>query len=270
MAAAKQTLALIGAGRMGSALVRGWVKGKARQALHVVAPRPSAEMKALAADGKITLNPKPAPVSILVIALKPQVFSRAVHDLRDYVGPNTLVISVMAGIRLNQLADKLGASRVVRAMPNTPGAIGKGVTLLTALPDAAKTDIETARKLLKPLGHVEGPIEERLFAAAMAISGCGPAYVFLLAEVMAMAGESEGLPKELAERIARYTVEGAAALMESTGEAPNDLRRAVTSPGGVTQAALDVLMDDGGLPSLMRTAQRAAARRDSALARESD
>lgn len=141
--------------------------------------------------------------------------------------------------------------------------------MITAPQGADPGDIDLATELLLPLGVVEGPIGEKLISAA-GVSGCGPAYVFLLAEVMAMAGEAEGLPADLSARLARRTVEGAAALMASTDEAPDALRKAVTSPNGVTQAALDILMDEGGMAVLMRKALRAAANRERDLSRQKD
>ena len=147
-------------------------------------------------------------------------------------------------------------------MPATP--------LLSAASSLGSVDIETARKLLTPLGLVEGPMDEKTMVAATGISGCGPAYVFLLAEVMAEAGEAEGVPKDMAARLAIETIIGAAALMEQSGQTPNALRKMVTSPGGITQAALDILMDDGGMPILLRKALRAAVTRDRELSREPD
>jgi len=133
-----------------------------------------------------------------------------------------------------------------------------------------KSAHETVRSLLAPLGEVHGPVDEGLMSAVTALSGSGPAYLFLLAESMAEAGESEGLPRALAQRLARRTVEGAAALLAASEDGPETLRRAVTSPGGTTQAALDILMDTGGMPRLLRDALRAAATRDRQLSKEAD
>tara|TARA_R110000787_G_scaffold89906_2_gene190270 strand:+ start:2244 stop:3050 length:807 start_codon:yes stop_codon:yes gene_type:complete len=262
------TIALIGAGRMGAALVRGWLAAQTRSPIIIVTPRPSDEVSGWAADGKVTLNPPPAPADIVVLSVKPQVFAATTEDTSPFIGPDTLVVSVMAGVLLKQMAATFESKRVVRAMPNTPGAIGQGVTVITTPPGADPADIDLATELLLPLGVVEGPIDEKLISAAAGVSGCGPAYVFLLAEVMAMAGEAEGLPADLSARLARRTVEGAAALMASSDEAPDALRKAVTSPNGVTQAALDILMDEGGMPVLMRKALRAAANRERDLSRQ--
>ncbi|WP_340691740.1 pyrroline-5-carboxylate reductase [Hyphomonas sp.] len=264
------TIALIGAGRMGAALVRGWLAAGTKSEIIIVTPRPSDEVSGWAADGKVTLNPESAPADIVVLSVKPQVFATTIAETSPFIGPDTLVVSVMAGVLLKQLAASFESTRVVRAMPNTPGAIGQGVTVITAPPGADPADIDLATELLLPLGGVEGPIDEKLISAAAGVSGCGPAYVFLLAEVMAMAGEAEGLPADLSARLARKTVIGAAALMEATGEAPDALRKAVTSPNGVTQAALDILMDEGGMPVLMRKALCAAANREKDLSRQKD
>lgn len=264
------TIALIGAGRMGAALVRGWLAAGTQSQIIIVTPRPSDEVSGWADEGRVTLNPEPAPADIVVLSVKPQVFAATIEDTSSFIGPDTLVVSVMAGVLLKQLAASFESTRVVRAMPNTPGAIGQGVTVITAPPGADPADIDLATELLLPLGVVEGPIDEKLISAAAGVSGCGPAYVFLLAEVMAMAGEAEGLPADLSARLARRTVEGAAALMASTDQAPDALRKAVTSPNGVTQAALDILMDEGGMPVLMRKAVRAAANRERDLSRQKD
>ena len=251
---------------MGTALATGWTtQPRAKPDITLVAPRPSALVKAMAEEEGLALNPAPAPMDVVVIAVKPQVFESAVEEIRAWIGPETLVVSVMAGFRLKQLAEMLETPRVVRAMPNTPSSIGEGVTLLTAPDKMAKKDINAAVRLLKPLGMVEGPIHETQFPSATALSGCGPAYVFLLVEAMAMAGESEGLSSELANRLARETVIGAAALLADSEDSPEALRRMVTSKGGVTEAALDTLMRGDGIPSLMRDAVRAAAAKERAL-----
>ncbi|MDX1291421.1 MAG: pyrroline-5-carboxylate reductase [Hyphomonas sp.] len=269
MAGAK-SIVLIGAGRMGGALASGWLSGKAAPDLSIVAPRPSPQVREWAEAGRITLNPDPAPASIIVLGIKPQQFARAAETVKQYIDETTLVVSVMGGVKLSQLEDRLGTARVIRAMPNTPGSIGKGVTLLAAPASLDPASIDIARRLLTPLGLVEGPMDEKTMVAATGISGCGPAYVFLLAEVMAEAGEAEGVPREMAARLAIETIIGAAGLMEQSGQTPNELRKMVTSPGGITQAALDILMDDGGMPILMRKALRAAVTRDRELSREPD
>ena len=261
-------MVIFGAGRMGSALLRGWLSQTPDMRIGVVDPAPSEEVRAWAEAGKVALSPPTGPAEILVTAVKPQMFTDVAPEMRPYVGRETLVLSIMAGTRLKQLSEALGSGRVIRAMPNTPGAIGKGVSVICAPKETALADIDTAKDLLGPLGLVEGPIDENLFSTVSALSGSGPAYLFLLAEVMAESAEAEGVPRDLAKTLAVQTVIGSAALLEATGDAPSDLRKAVTSPGGITQAALDILMDDGGMPALMRRALRAAALRDQELSRE--
>ncbi|MEZ5946588.1 MAG: pyrroline-5-carboxylate reductase [Hyphomonas sp.] len=268
--AGAQSIALIGAGRMGTALAKGWLSSKRKAEILISDPHASAEAREWADAGKVRLNPAPEPVSVLVVAVKPQVFPKAAEDLKVWIGPQTLVISIMAGVRVKQVAEKLDTQRVIRVMPNTPGAIGRGVSVMSAPAGIAKGDIQTAERLLAPLGEVVGPVDEKHMSNVTALSGSGPAYLFLLAEAMADGAEAEGLPRELAQRLARLTVEGAAALMAESGEAPGALRKAVTSPGGTTQAALDILMDDGGMPRLLRQAIRAAANRDRDLSRDMD
>ncbi len=258
-------LVLIGAGRMGSALVEGWLTDGAAARLVVVEPNPAERLQALAEDGRIVLNPAPEPAGLLALCVKPQVFPDVAGTLRAWIGPDTTVLSIMAGIRLGQIASRLGTARVVRAMPNTPGAIGHGVTLLAAGPDADAAMLDLVRARLAPLGRVEGPMSEADLSMATAISGCGPAYLFLLAEILGEAGAKAGLDPALSARIAEATVTGAAALMEASGETPDALRRAVTSPNGVTQAALEVLMAADQWPSSMQAAVAAAIARDAAL-----
>lgn len=266
MAKPEAGLTLVGGGRMGSALAGGWIKsGYDASTIAIHDPKPSALLSDWEKNGKISLNPSPSAVGILVVAVKPQVFPSIIADLKDHIGPDTLVLSIMAGITLETLAEKLGTDRVARAMPNTPGLVGEGMTLL-CLPDGAP-DADAARlnDLLTPLGSVEGPLPEEQISAATALSGCGPAYAFLLAEVMAAAGEAHGLDKALALRLAQKTVQGAGALMMDSEDPPSTLRENVTSPGGVTKAALDVLMRDGAMPSLMEEAVGAAIARDREL-----
>ncbi len=265
-----RALVLIGAGRMGQALASGWLAGDAPPDLTIVDPDPSAAVEAWAKAGRLRLNPAPAPAPIVVLAVKPQVFSEIADRLAPWVGKTTLVISIMAGHRIRQIAGAVGTDRVIRAMPNTPGAVGAGVTVLS-VPDAVmKKDVAAARALLKPLGDVEGPVAEDLMSAVVSLSGSGPAYVFLLAEVMAEAGVALGLDPVFAARLARRTIQGAAALMGDGSEAPSTLRRGVTSPSGTTAAALDILMDEPGMPSLVTRAMKAAAARERDLGRARD
>jgi len=263
-----EQITLIGAGRMGSAMVAGWLERFPDLAITVGDPSPPEQVKNWADSGKVTLNPPPTPAPIVVLAVKPQIFAKVADSLKPWIDPRTIVISVMAGISIQQIADDLGAARIVRAMPNTPGAIGRGVTVLFERPgDDDPKAIPTARQLLAPLGQVEGPLSEDLMPAVIATSGSSPAYVFLMAELLAKIGAKQGLPEDLAKRIAIGAVAGSGALMAETGTDPAELRRNVTSPGGTTQAALEVLMASEGMPSLLERAMKACADRDKALAR---
>jgi len=268
VSAQPRSLVLVGAGKMGSALLSGWlamgVEGASMTALE---PAPSPATSALCHGSGIRLasaaeSGLPAPEA-LVIALKPQAFGSAAADFAFLAGPHTLVLSIMAGKTLADLRRALpGASAYVRAMPNTPAAIGRGVSGLVAAPGASPEQLALADALLCAVGGVEWLADESLMDAVTALSGSGPAYVFYLAECMAQAGEAAGLPCEIAQRLARSTVEGASALMASEPDvSPADLRAAVTSPGGTTQAALDVLRQADGLASLIGRAVEAAKRR---------
>ncbi|MEM9055191.1 MAG: pyrroline-5-carboxylate reductase [Pseudomonadota bacterium] len=264
----KPALTLIGAGRMGSALMGGWLKGGYAGQIDVIDPHPNAALSDLAASGDIRLNPSKAPADTLIVAVKPQIFASVSDDIRARIGPDTAVLSIMAGVSLETLENRLGTPNVARAMPNTPGLVGKGITLLCFKDGTDAGAQAQMRGLLEPLGAVEGPITEDLLPAATAISGCGPAYGFLLAEVMAAAGIAHGLEAELAHRLARKTVEGAGALMEASPETAATLRQNVTSPNGVTQAALEVLMRDPAMPYLFVDAIAAAIARDRELSQE--
>lgn len=258
-------LVLVGAGNMGGAIAAGWLKADTGTRPVIVDPGPNDTVRSWAESGRIALNPPPEPAGTLVIAVKPQVFPAVSNDLRAWIGPQTRVISIMAGITIEALAAALVTARILRVMPNTPGAIGRGVALLAPGEACDEGDVAAARALLEPLGHVEGPMSEDMLSIATGLSGCGPAYVFLLAEVMAAGAAAQGVPEDLALRLARETVAGAAQLMIESAQTPAELRRAVTSPNGVTQAALDVLMRPGAMPSVMEEAMKAATARDRAL-----
>lgn len=261
-------ITLIGAGRMGSALVGGWLKAGYSGKIDIVDPNPAGVVIEWITAGHVRHNPAAASADVLVIAVKPQLFGDLAAEIKTRVGPRTQVLSIMAGVSTATLEAKLGTPNVARAMPNTPGLVGKGVTILCTKPDIADAMVGDMKALLAPLGEVEGPISEALMPAATAISGCGPAYGFLLAEVMAAAGEKHGLAPDMAMRLARKTVEGVGALMEGADEDASTLRKNVTSPNGVTQAALEVLMSPEAMPSLFDDAVAAAIARDIALSKE--
>jgi pyrroline-5-carboxylate reductase len=261
---------LVGAGRMGSALLKGWIAGKRFSAIHVIEPAPSAAIKALAEKNAIHLrdglNGSMPKLDAAVIALKPQVLKRQ-SDLPAALGSTgALVLSIAAGVTTSFLSAALGSgARLVRAMPNTPGAIGKGVTVLYAGATLSASDRALAEALMTALGETLWLADEALMDAVTAVSGSGPAYVFLLAEVLAAAARAQGLDAKTAERLARATVSGAGALIDADARPTAELRKEVTSPGGTTEAALKVLMAAGGLESLMLRAIDAATKRGKEL-----
>jgi pyrroline-5-carboxylate reductase len=264
---------LVGAGRMGSAMARGWISdlGAAGLAkLSVVEPQPGDDVRAAEATKLIALNPAPEVADIVVLAVKPQGFAGAADTLKAWVGPDTLVVSIMAGVTIDRIIDALGSTKVARAMPNTPGAIGMGATGFALSEACGEAEAATTAGLLEPLGYVAGPLKEAQMDAVTAVSGSGPAYVFLLVESLAAAGRSAGLDEATANALARETIIGAGALLGEFAESPAELRKQVTSPGGTTAAALDVLMTGGGMPDLMRKAVDAAVRRGAELAREAE
>jgi len=263
----KGTIALAGAGKMGGAMLTGWLAGGLdANRVMVIEPSPSDEIKALAARG-VRLNPKDAGVTdTLVVAVKPQTFREAGPALKKLVGPNTLVVSIMAGTNIAALEQVCGGM-VVRAMPNTPAAIGRGITVAVPANSVSAAQRATADALLRATGSVEWVDDESLMDAVTAVSGSGPAYVFLLAEELARAGVEAGLPAELATKLARETVAGSGELLHRSDLDSATLRQNVTSPGGTTAAALEVLMAVDGLQPLMIRAIAAATKRSRELAK---
>jgi pyrroline-5-carboxylate reductase len=266
---AVHTLALVGAGKMGLAMLEGWLAlGLDLANVAIFEPRPSPEVTALAARGA-SLNPPDDAVSnfaAVVLAVKPQVAPEVMGHVRAMLAEHTLVLSIMAGRTLSFLADALGDVAIVRAMPNTPAAIGRGMTV--AVPNAQVTDAQRALAdaLLAATGAVEWIADERLMDAVTAVSGSGPAYVFLLAEALEQAAIEAGLPQPLSRRLARETVSGAGELLHRSELDAAVLRQNVTSPGGTTAAALEILRGEGGLVPLMVKAVAAAANRSRELA----
>ncbi|MES1157449.1 MAG: pyrroline-5-carboxylate reductase [Alphaproteobacteria bacterium] len=263
------SVALVGAGAIGGAMVRGWIEAVRKGGgltLTVLEPHFDTELERdLDAVGAVLNPPDAGPADVVVLAVKPQTFRDAVAETKRFVGANTLILSVMAGVTIEALTRELGVQRVIRAMPNTPGRIGQGVTAYVAASACTPEDRRLVEQLLEPLGSVEPLAAERLMDVVTAVSGSGPAYVFMLAEVLAAAAEQEGLDKEVAMRLASRTVAGAGALMLQTGATPSALRKQVTSPGGTTEAALDVLGAADGLGPLLRRAVSAAANRSREL-----
>ena len=200
------------------------------------------------------------------MALKPQAFREAGPALKPFVDASTLVVSIMAGTTMTSLREVLGG-HIVRAMPNTPAAIGRGITVAVAAKDVSAAERDTADNLLRSTGSVEWVTDEGLMDAVTAVSGSGPAYVFLLAEELARAGVAAGLPEALAIKLARETVSGSGELLHRSELPAATLRQNVTSPGGTTAAALAVLMGSDGLQSLMTRAVAEATRRSKELAK---
>jgi pyrroline-5-carboxylate reductase len=260
------TIALAGAGKMGGAMLTGWLAGglDPTRAI-VVEPHPSDEIKRLAASG-VRLNPQATVAETLVMAVKPQSFREAGPMVKPFVGPSTLVVSIMAGTPIATLEEICGGM-VVRAMPNTPAAIGRGITVAVPAKGVSAAQRATADALLRATGSVEWVEDEKLMDAVTAVSGSGPAYVFLLAEELARAGVDAGLPAELAAKLARETVAGSGELLHRSDLPAATLRQNVTSPGGTTQAALEVLMGKDGMQQLMIRAVAAATKRSIELAK---
>jgi pyrroline-5-carboxylate reductase len=261
------SLVLAGAGKMGGAMLRAWLdRGLKPGAITVIDPEPAAAIATLATEAGFALNrPAPAP-EVLVLAIKPQALDEAAA-LAEFAGPRTLVISILAGKTIANVRARLpGAGAIVRAMPNLPAAVGRGVAGLSAEAGASAAQRAMAEALMAATGDVVFVDDERQIDAVTAISGSGPAYVFYLAECLAEAGAALGLPTEVAARLARATVEGAGELLfQSPGQTPAELRESVTSRGGTTAAALDVLRAEDGLAPLIERAARAALRRAEAL-----
>jgi pyrroline-5-carboxylate reductase len=260
-------IVLAGAGKMGGAMLTGWLaRGLDPKRVVVIEPAPSVEIAALAATG-VRINPNHASTAnTLVIALKPQTFRETGAALKSFAGPSTLTVSIMAGMTVASLRSVCGDT-VVRAMPNTPAAIGRGITVAVAADTVNASQRTTADALLSATGSVEWVDDESLMDAVTAVSGSGPAYVFLLAEELARAGIEAGLPAELATKLARETVAGSGELLHRSELASATLRQNVTSPGGTTAAALEVLMGTDGMQQLMIRAVAAATARSKELAK---
>jgi pyrroline-5-carboxylate reductase len=262
-------IVLAGAGKMGGAMLSGWLARRLdAKRVGVIEPHPSDEIRALAANG-IHLNPSPKAIgaaATLVVALKPQMFREAGVMLKSFTGPATLVVSIMAGTTVASIEAVCGGM-VVRAMPNTPAAIGRGITVAVAASDVSAAQRAVADALLRATGSVEWIDDESLMDAVTAVSGSGPAYIFLLAEELARAGVEAGLPPELATKLARETVAGSGELLHRSELPSATLRQNVTSPGGTTAAALEVLMGKDGLQPLLTRAVAAATRRSKELAK---
>lgn len=262
-------LVLIGAGKMGGALLDGWLAhGMAPEAIVVVDPGFDAGRRAELSQRGVVVADAPPPdqrAGVLMLAIKPQMMDAVLPTLAPLRDDTTLVVSIAAGTTIGRIEAALGPGPLVRAMPNTPAQIGMGTTVCVANAAAGEAARRTATELLSTVGTVDWLEEEGGMDAVTALSGSGPAYVFLLAECLAAAGRAEGLPVDLAAKLARGTVAGAGALLARSELDPGTLRENVTSPGGTTAAALERLMADDGLERLITEAVHRAAERSRAL-----
>ncbi len=260
-------LLLAGAGKMGSALLSGWLKrglDPSRVIVQEPAPGPEAQelMRAQGVRWSSQIDALDDTPDAIVVAVKPQAIDAAFPPLAKLAGPQTVVLSIAAGKPLAAFERHLPAgTAVVRAMPNTPAAIGRGIA--GAIANAHVTPPQTALcgALLQAVGEVVWIKDEALMDAVTAVSGSGPAYVFLLAECLAEAGVAAGLDAKTAEALARATVAGSGELLRASANDAATLRQNVTSPGGTTAAALEILMREDGLKALMREAVLAAKKR---------
>lgn len=267
-------LLLAGAGKMGGAMLSGWLRrGLDPAQVVVLDPAPPVEMAQFIKEHRIAsplsaADALTAAPAVIVVAVKPQAMDAVFPDLAKLAGPGTLVLSIAAGKTLSSFEKHLGAgAAVVRAMPNTPAAIGRGITVCVANGHVSPQQRALATSLVEAVGEVGWVDDEALIDAVTAVSGSGPAYVFLLAEALAAAGVAQGLDPALSVRLARATVSGAGELLRQSSESASQLRQNVTSPGGTTAAALSVLMREGdGVPDLMVEAIAAATKRGRELA----
>ncbi|MCZ4269274.1 pyrroline-5-carboxylate reductase [Rhodobacteraceae bacterium R_SAG6] len=264
---AARGLVLLGCGKMGSAMLKGWLeRGLPREAVFVMDPNPSEWLKETGVHINAEVPEQPA---IVLVAVKPQVMGAALPSAKSYGGGGTLFISVAAGTSIATFETMLGeGTPIVRAMPNTPAAVGRGITALIGNAHVDETKLAQAEALLQAVGQTVRLEHEGQMDVVTGVSGSGPAYVFHMIETLAAAGVARGLSEELAMQLAKATVAGAGALAEAADEDPSQLRVNVTSPNGTTQAALEVLMDENaGFPSLLKRAVEAAAKRSEELSR---
>ena len=263
-------LLLVGAGKMGGALLTGWLeRGLDPSTVFIQDPRPAPEIAELAAANGIIAGEAPelpAAPAVVLLAVKPQIMESVLPGLKAGAGERTVFLSIAAGRTLEGMGRHLGeGAAIVRAMPNTPAAIGRGITAACPNANVSESQRGDCTQLLSAVGEVVWLDEEGLLDAVTAVSGSGPAYVFLLAECLAEAGVGAGLDEALAMQLARATVSGAGELLRRSDLDPATLRENVTSPGGTTAAALDVLMGEGGFRELLAEAVEKAAARSKAL-----
>ena len=261
-------LVLVGAGKMGGALLKGWLdRGLDPGAVVVIDPSPPPDSAAWLKSARIAAHGSPPAVAarVIVVAVKPQVIAEVLPTLRPLVGAGTIALSIAAGTTLKNLRTGLGDVAIVRSIPNTPAQVGRGVTVAIANAAVDKAGRALVGELLAAVGDVIWVDKESLIDAATAVSGSGPAYVFHMVEALASAAVAVGFDRETAARLARATVVGAGELLHRSDLPADVLRQNVTSPKGTTAAALKVLMGRGGLTPLMKKAVAAARKRSREL-----
>ncbi len=265
------TLVLVGAGKMGGAMLEGWLKSGANPAKIVAFdPAPPAEVKAMLEMNSVRLNPKISDITdaeVIIVAVKPQMMEEVLPSFVSLKSSRPLILSIAAGKTIATFERHFGSDApVIRTIPNTPAAVGRGITAMASNPNVSAAQLDLARLLLSSVGEVVTVDNEALIDAVTAVSGSGPAYVFYLTECLAAAGEKVGLPPDLAMQLARATVAGSGELMRQSGIAAATLRQNVTSPKGTTYAALQVLMAEDGMQPLFDRAIDAATQRSRELA----
>ncbi len=265
----KSPLVLVGAGKMGAALLRGWLDGGLdRKSVVVVDPAPPPDSAVFLAAAGIREKPVPPEgikAKVIVVAVKPQIIGTILPGLRGLVGRGTVTLSIAAGTTLANLAAGIGEGAIVRSIPNTPAQVGRGITAAIANDRVSKAGRALTTRLLEAVGEVVWVDKESLIDSVTAVSGSGPAYVFWLTECLAEAAVAAGLDKDSAAKLARATVTGAGELLYQSDLSADQLRKNVTSPKGTTEAALKVLMARNGLAPLMKKAVAAAKKRSKEL-----
>ncbi|WP_419903798.1 pyrroline-5-carboxylate reductase [Kiloniella sp.] len=267
------TLLLIGCGKMGGAMLQGWLdRGLSGSQVTIVDPSakasyldPFKKQGVVAVENLNDISDSLSP-ALVMFAIKPQMMDDAIGDYRRFVKPDTVFLSVVAGKKISFYEDNLGSqAAIVRTMPNTPAAVSRGMTVLYANPNVSEEQKAVCQEFMAAVGETAWLDSEGQIDAVTGVSGSGPAYIFLMAECLAQAGVDAGLPEDLARKLAHTTVSGAGELIHQSDDSPTQLRINVTSPNGTTQAALEVLMADDGLQPIMTKAVAAATNRSKAL-----
>lgn len=261
-------LVLLGCGKMGSAMLEGWLaQGLSPSSITVLDPYPSARLEALQAEGLRLNTPLPGAPAVCLLAVKPQMMAEALPQIGDLTKAGTVFLSIAAGTSIDWFEGALGRrAAIIRAMPNTPAAVQRGITALVGNAQVSEAEMAMAESLLSAVGETVRIEDEAMMDAITGVSGSGPAYVFHMIEALAAGGVAEGLPEDLAMRLAKATVAGAGVLAMEADDDPAQLRVNVTSPQGTTAAALEVLMDhQTGFPPLLKRAVKAAADRSREL-----